>query len=146
MMRPLAKLRRIHGAEDGTTALEFAIVGSLFVIVCMGVIEFGRSLQVRNEMAYAMDWGARTVLMDASVDAADITAAIKERFDSYDKDQLTIVVADESMSCTVDGEAGSMDARAVTIAYPMKIFIPGFTGTLEMTLERVVPKGACKVA
>lgn len=142
----LGWLRKTRDAEDGATALEFAIVASVFIIVAMGIIEFGRSLQVRNEMAYAMDWGARTVLMDASANATDISAAIKERFNSYDKDKLTVEIADESMPCTVDGKAGSMDTRAVTIAYPMKLFIPGFTGTLDMTLERVVPKGDCQEA
>lgn len=146
MKCPFRRLRRIRDAEGGATALEFAIVAAVFIVVSMGIIEFGRSLQVRNQMAYAMDWGARTVLMDASVTETEITAAIKERFTLYDKDKLTIEIADQATACTVDGNAGNMASRAVTMVYPLQIFIPGFAGTLDMTLERIVPKGVCKVA
>lgn len=140
MKRVLSGLRRLRQAESGATALEFAIVASAFVIVAMGIIEFGRSLQVRNEMAYAMDWGARTVLMNASASEAEITDAIKARFNSYDTDKLKVTVVDETAAC---GGGGTMQARGLTIAYPLDIFIPGLTGTLEMSLERIVPSGAC---
>jgi Flp pilus assembly protein TadG len=140
MKRVLSGLMRLRRAESGATALEFAIVASAFVVVAMGIIEFGRSLQVRNEMAYAMDWGARTVLMNASASEADIADAIKARFNSYDTDKLTITILDESAACS---GGGTMEARALTLAYPLQIFIPGFTGTLEMSLQRIVPRGEC---
>jgi Flp pilus assembly protein TadG len=137
--------RRIRVDESGATALEFAIVASAFIIVSMGVIEFGRSLQVRNEMAYAMDHGARTVLMDANATQKNIEDAIKARFNSYNKEKLKITAADENVACQQDGKSGTMASRAVTISYPFDIFVPGFAGTLEMTLERSVPKGQCVV-
>jgi Flp pilus assembly protein TadG len=124
MKRLLPRIREFRAAESGATALEFSIVASVFIIVALGVIEFGRSLQVRNEMAYAMDWGARTVLMNASASEAEITEAIKERFNSYDKDRLKIEIVDTTAAC---GNGGTMNASGVTIAYPLEIFIPGRT-------------------
>ena len=48
--------------ECGATALEFAIVAAVFVTVSIGIIEFGRALMVRNEMAYAIDRGYGSTL------------------------------------------------------------------------------------
>lgn len=140
MKRLLPQLKSLRRAEDGTTALEFSIVASVFIIVALGVIEFGRSLQVRNEMAYAMDWGARTVLMNADASESEIVEVIRANFNSYDKDKLTVAIVDETAACS---GGGTLTARGVTIAYPLEIFIPGFAGTLEMSLERIVPMGSC---
>lgn len=136
----LPHLSRLRTAEGGATALEFAIVAGVFVIVALVIFEFGRSLQVRNEMAYAMDHGARAVLMNADAGEDDIREAIKARFNSYDKDKLTVDITATDEPCP---NGGTMSARTLVVGYPLDIFIPGFTGTLEMSLERVVPRGEC---
>lgn len=145
-MTPVRRwIRRIGADESGATALEFAIIGSVFVIASMGIIEFGRSLQVRNEIAYAMDHGARTLLMDADATEAEIKEAIKARFNSYDGDKLTVTASNGTMACQHDDKSGTVDIRTLTVSYPLEIFIPGFAGAVDIRLNRIVPKSECVV-
>jgi Flp pilus assembly protein TadG len=46
-------------ADNGTTTVEFAIVGLLLMVVVFGVIEFGRALFVMNTLTEATRRGAR---------------------------------------------------------------------------------------
>ncbi|MDH3645827.1 MAG: pilus assembly protein [Gammaproteobacteria bacterium] len=48
-----------HYLERGTTTVEFAIVGSLFFMVLMGVLEFGRALYTWNTLSEVARRGAR---------------------------------------------------------------------------------------
>lgn len=135
-------LRRMLKDEGGGVALEFAIVGAVFIISAFGIIEFGRTLQIRNEMSYALDHGARLVLLckrdhnnedciNSESRKEAVTEAIRANFNGYDPERLVVTLAEE----TVDG----VDFRSVSMAYPMDIFIPGFTGTVNLTMSRRVP-------
>lgn len=117
------RLRDWQRNEDGGTALEFAIVAMAFVIVSIGTIEFGRALQVRNEMSYAIDRGARQVVLDSEADEQEIKEAILNAFNSYEKAKLSIKFRDDSA-----------DAITVELSYPMELFIPGFTGIFNVGL------------
>lgn len=145
MHRALGWIRRIRADDSGATALEFAIVASAFILVSMGIIEFGRSLQVRNEIAYAMDNGARALMMDRKATEDEIREAVKARFNSYDRAKLTVEAPSKTIDCKSDGKDGTMAIRAVSVSYPLEIFIPGFTGALDIKLERTVPEGECVV-
>jgi Flp pilus assembly protein TadG len=122
-MNRLSILRHWQRNEEGATALEFAIVATAFIVVAIGILEFGRALQVRNEMAFAIDRGARELVLNAEVDEAAIRAAIMNSFNSYSKDKLSIQFSDDSS-----------EAITVELSYPLEMFIPGFTGTLNVTL------------
>lgn len=114
-------LRDWRRSEDGAAALEFAIVAAAFVTVSIGIIEFGRALQVRNEMAYAIDRGARQIVLDSEANQQEIREVILAAFNSYDKGKLSIQFRDDSA-----------DAITVELSYPLEMFIPGFTGTLDI--------------
>jgi Flp pilus assembly protein TadG len=49
----------IHPRQRGITSVEFAIIGSLLMVVVFGVIEFGRALFVMNTLTEATRRGAR---------------------------------------------------------------------------------------
>ena len=124
--------RRFLADEGGGVALEFAIVGLAFVLATLGLIEFGRALQARNELAFAADFGARQILIDPDLGAADIEAAIAAHFDGYDPDSLGVEVGSE----TVDGD----DYRTIDLSYPVNLSIPGYDGALTLRISRRVPR------
>jgi Flp pilus assembly protein TadG len=129
MRRPFA-IRRLWRGEQGGVALEFAIVAAVFIVVTVGLIEFGRVLQVRNEMAFAMDRGARMVHLDENASQETIRTAIRDAFRSYDRDKLQVEFASDSN-----------DAVVVQLSYPLDIFIPGYTGTFNIGMPpRRVPR------
>ena len=50
-----AQFRRSVRCDSGVTAIEFAFVGLLAISLILGIIEFGRALFIRNELAFAAD-------------------------------------------------------------------------------------------
>jgi Flp pilus assembly protein TadG len=124
--------RRLFCDQDGAVALEFAIVSVVFIVMSLGVLEFGRALQVRNELTFAADFGAREVLMNADADDTTVAAAIREKFSGYNKDDLTVTIGTE----TVDG----IDFRTLDLSYPLEIFIPGVTRSVLLTASRRTPE------
>ncbi len=47
--------RGIARSDSGAAAIEFAIIVWALIFVCLGIIEIGRGLHVRNEMVFAAD-------------------------------------------------------------------------------------------
>lgn len=126
------KLKKLVTNQDGGVAVEFAIVSGLLITIGLGVLEFGRALQVRNELAYAADYGTRNVLMNSTVDQDAVEAAIRSHFNGYNKDDLTVVLGTE----TVDG----IPFRTLVLTYPVHVFIPGFNKTMTLSVSRRAPE------
>ena len=132
-MRRLRKgLKRYRMLQGGGVAIEFAIVAFAFVIASLGVVEFGRALYVRNELAFAVDHGARTVLMDSAASETALRDAIKANFKGFDPDAIVVNVTTE----TVNG----INFRAVTASYPLRWMIPGLADSITLTVERRTPE------
>jgi Flp pilus assembly protein TadG len=55
-------IRGIARSDSGAAAIEFAIIVWALIFLCLGIIEIGRGLHVRNEMSYAADLAARRIL------------------------------------------------------------------------------------
>ena len=63
----MAAFLRALADRAGATAVEFAILGPLVLVVLIGVIEFGRMLWIENALQYAVAQTARCVTIDTSV-------------------------------------------------------------------------------
>jgi Flp pilus assembly protein TadG len=133
-MRKLSRLfKRFARDEDGSPAIEFAIVAPVFVSVCLGVISLGYAFQVRNEMAHAVDAGIRQVLLDPAITDQDLETAIKDAFQESDPDNLTVALTDT----TIDG----IEYRSIALSYPFtRIVIPGLPDNMTLALSRRTPK------
>jgi Flp pilus assembly protein TadG len=127
-----SRSRRLAADEGGGVAIEFAIVSMAFILVTLGIIEFGRALQARNEMAFAADFAARQIMIDPEIDEDAIEAAVAAKFDGHAPDTLVVDVTDE----TVDGE----EFRVINMTYPMNLTIPGTHAALTLAVSRRVPK------
>lgn len=129
MRRLKALLAKFRRGESGASAVEFSIVATVFIVASMGVIEWGRTFQVRNEMAFAADKGARALMINsATATNQDIIDEVKNAFEGYDSTALNVVVTDETLN--------GVDYRRIELDYPMSIFIPGFTNTLTLKVTR----------
>ena len=117
--------------DDGAAALEFAIVAAVFISLSLGIIEFGRSLQVRNELAFAADFGARYMLLNPKAEQSAIISTIRDEFHGYDPTDLTVTVKDE----TIDGT----DFKIIGLSYPMQIIVPGVAEFFTLNVSRSVP-------
>lgn len=127
-----AQLRRAAGCDSGVAAIEFALVGLLAISLILGIIEFGRALFIRNELAFAADIAARKVLLDppeTSSDLEGIEATIREAV-TFDRDQLEV----ELQLPSSDG------IMQITLRQPLTLLVPGLHGNgITLSLDRQIP-------
>jgi Flp pilus assembly protein TadG len=64
-------LRRLGAAQDGTAAVEFAMVATALVLLVFGVFEFGRAMWTQSMLDFAVEQASRC----ASVDTTTCTSA-----------------------------------------------------------------------
>jgi Flp pilus assembly protein TadG len=134
-MRP-RKFAKLIRAESGAVALEFAIVSMAMVLVSLGVVEFGRALEVRNQLTFLADKAARQILNDSSVTDAEVEADIRAKFDGPNP-QLLEVVVEQDLVTDSDGAK----YRNVEVSYPFTLLIPQLsTSTITLTATERVPE------
>lgn len=128
-------LKRCAADESGASAVEFSLVVTAFIMVSMGVIELGRTYQVRNELAYAADIGGRrlSVMVNNPTISPDnyvteIENEIEATFQGYDPSKLAVAIDQE----TLDG----VTYQKLTLTYPMSVFIPFRSNTYDLKIVR----------
>jgi Flp pilus assembly protein TadG len=129
----MGSLRRLARCDRGAAAIEFAIIAWVLIIVCLGVIEFGRGLHVRNEMASAGDRAARMILTNPAVTDGALTVRVREAFISPKPELLAVTFGTET--------ANGIAFRTMLIQYPFSLLIPGLSDTITLTVSRRVPIG-----
>lgn len=132
-------IRGIIRSDSGAAAIEFAVIIWALIFLCLGIIELGRGLHVRNEMSYAADLAARKILTFEAYSANPLQAA--------DEDALRLVVrqafrgpSPEHLSVTFPLDAGG-NFRVIQLSYPFSLLIPGMRDAFNLTVSRRVPIG-----
>lgn len=111
-----------HLLEDqrGVAALEFALVGLPFVLLLLGLMEFGRGLYIRNALDSAADRAQRVIMIDPSANTSTLEQTIRSAFKAGPSDSLTLSYGVE----TVDG----VNYRRVSLEYAMQLLLPAPLG------------------
>jgi Flp pilus assembly protein TadG len=132
MKRSVLALRDLKGCQSGAAAIEFAIIGLVLILVCLGVIEFGRSLQLRNELSFAADFGARKILTDVTITDSQLESVVRSAVTVAAPDLLQVTIGRE----TVDG----VQFRTIALAYPFTLLIPGLSSdSVTLAIARRTP-------
>ena len=111
-------------SERGATAVEFAMIMPLLIVLVIGIAEFGRAFQVQGTLSAAAREGVR--LMALQNDPAAARAAVRNAAASLDPGVTDAQIAITPASCPVLN-SGSTSVR-LTIRYPMP-YLTGFFGT-----------------
>lgn len=61
-LRP-ARRSRPDAGEDGVAAVEFAIIGTLFLMILFGILTFGLVFALNHTLSHSASEGARTALV-----------------------------------------------------------------------------------
>jgi len=131
-MKTLQPVRRFHHDQSGTTAVEFAIVGLLAILLCVGMVEFGRALHLANELSYAADRGTRLLLLNPEISDQDVVAEVRAHLRLANTDGLVILTSNVT--------TGSQTARGLSLSIPLTLLIPTFrVQGLRVGVERNVP-------
>ena len=117
-------LRTTLRDERGASAVEFAFILPLLIVLVLGIAEFGHAFQVQGTLSAAAREGVRAMALRNN--PVDAKAVVREAASSLDPDitdaQITITPA----SCPVTGTANT--TVRLTVTYPMP-FLTGFFGS-----------------
>jgi Flp pilus assembly protein TadG len=122
-------MRRGRDTERGATAVEFAFIVPLLIVLVLGIAEFGRAFQVQGTLSAAAREGVR--LMALQNDPAAAREAVRNAASSLNPGVTDAQIAIDPASCPTLN-AGSTQVR-LTISYPMP-YLTGFFGAgVELT-------------
>ena len=110
--------------ERGATAVEFAFIVPLLIVLVLGIAEFGRAFQVQGTLSAAAREGVR--LMALQNDPAAAKAAVRNAATSLNPVITDAQIAITPTSCPVLN-SGSTTVK-LTITYPMP-YMTGFFGS-----------------
>ena len=124
-------VRRFARDTSGAAAVEFALVALPFVVMVIGMIEFGRALYIKNSLSNAADWAQRAVIIDQNATSSTLTSVAQAAFKGGDASELAVEVA----SVSSDGDT----YRSITLSYTMTLVIPLVSnGEIVLTTNRRV--------
>lgn len=117
--------RRLRHDSTGTTAVEFALLLPVMLMLLMGVLEFGRALWLRQDMQFAVEEAARYALAEDTATTAAISAKASSRLAAVGPVGAAIVV-----TTTVDADAVTIVATSDFATVVPGLLPPG-TATLS---------------
>lgn len=119
-------VRRILSAarrEDGAALLEAALTLPIMLLVCVGILEFGRAYQAWQVVTNASREGARVAVLpgisDASVEARVKTYMKNGALDKADDAEVVITNTEVSIGGT------TASAASVQVDYPFEFMVLG---------------------
>lgn len=129
MIRLLARYR---ADRSGAAAVEFSIVAFVFVVMAIGIVDFGRNYHQQFRLAHAADIAARVVMLDPAASEGAIRQRVSALYPTLGYSDITLAVT----STVIDGRT----YRQLDLSRALTFFTPGLTdrsGTMRMT--RLVP-------
>jgi Flp pilus assembly protein TadG len=79
MTRLATRLRRLFGARDGGTAVEFALVFPVAALFLIGAIEFGRLFWMRSLLEHAVEETGRYAMAHTTAAQSELTGVLQQR-------------------------------------------------------------------
>ena len=126
------RLRRLLRARDGATAVEFALVAPVFILFCLGIVEGGRMMWIRNSVQTAADEAARYAMVHTSASDAELTKHAANYYADVSLDAPTFTVSRD----TTDG----VDFVTISGTYTFKFEFTFFDfGNIELDGKARVP-------
>ncbi|NQV83726.1 MAG: pilus assembly protein [Rhodospirillales bacterium] len=119
---PLKPLRRwcaaLSGCRKGATAVEFALVAPVFLVMTMGVVEMGRVLWIKAAMQHAVEQTTRYFMVTNAACTSNL-AACQATLQTYATSRLGesgLATADFNVTA-VETIISSTTYMSVTITY-----------------------------
>ncbi len=112
------RMKALMRARAGATAVEFALVAPIFIIMTMGVFEIGRAFWIRSSMQFAVEETTRYAIVNTSATTATLA--------TYAQTTLTasgVNAADITFTATTE-VSGSRTFISVTGTYNFSVVVP----------------------
>lgn len=133
--------RRSGGERRGAALVEFAVVVPLFVLLVMGLIEFGRAMMVKQIITNAAREGARRAIVESATES-EVRTVVQQYLSGAAVPGATITVTPSNLSGLAMGDqvTVSVAVSCNTISWtPSPWFLGGRTlrETTTMRAERL---------
>lgn len=131
-MRRPAETPNLQFCDCGSTAVEFALAAMALFALCLGILEFGRGLNLRNQLSQAIDYAARELLLSPQLSDAILARDLRTAFKAGDPTLLGTAFATE----VVNGST----YKVITLTYPLTLLIPGLANSsITLSVSRRTP-------
>jgi hypothetical protein len=131
-----ARLRRALRPDRGASAVEFAIVAPLLIVLVLGIINFGALFGQQLALHHAVREGARAAVVQSTGQGADVPALVQGAVSGIAMDPADVAVT--SGACAGDGGKENL---TVTATYPAELLapmpIPGFPDSFNLSADAV---------
>lgn len=125
-------VKHLWRSETGSTAVEFAFIGLVVIVLSIATLEIGRALHLSNELSFAADHGTRLVLLNPDATDTEVEAEVRSHLRLANTEGLEIITSHNSLD--------AQPTRGLHISLPVELLIPasrlpGF----RLTVERRIP-------
>jgi Flp pilus assembly protein TadG len=113
---------RHRGSERGAALVEVAITLPLLLLVCVGILEFGRAYQTWQVLTNAAREGARIAVLPGMNDAA-VTSRVQEYMVAGQLPLAMTATIGIDRNQTVSIGTSTASASRVTVSYPFDFVV-----------------------
>jgi Flp pilus assembly protein TadG len=114
-------LRRARN-ERGAALLEMALTLPLLLLVCVGILEFGRAYQTWQVLTNAAREGARVAVLPGTTQS-DVTTRVRQYMSAGQLPNAATATVAIDGAQTVSIGAGTASASQVTVTYPFDFIV-----------------------
>jgi Flp pilus assembly protein TadG len=114
--------RKLCKGRAGQALVEFALVVPIFLLLVIGVIEFGRAWNLQQTITDAAREGARrAVVFDPTLTVAQVQTAVKAKIQAagFDSTLATIIWQDCTAACTAVSDFSLARGRVLNVEVRM---------------------------
>lgn len=132
---PCASARhlRILRNQDGASAIEFAMVFPLLVVLMVGVTAMGQALYATSSAQWAIERSVRQLMIDPTVSGEDLAAAMETQIRELSGLNVTVTYEEDNSGPLPIGRTFTEVELPIVIP-----FIPSFT--VRYGIESFVPR------
>ncbi len=125
--------RRLWSNGSGATALEFALVAPVLILAMIGIFNIGYAIHCGSSVRNAVEQSSRMLIANPATTATSLQTKAKTLLTSVPIDTLTVKVATETVT-------GTVQVKRVSWTYNYILWIPFMDQkTLAMGSSVVVP-------
>jgi Flp pilus assembly protein TadG len=133
MVRRLLHIARVARDPTGATAVEFALVAPVLLLLLVGMAKFGLTLNNYIELTSGVQTGARALALSrgGSTPYTGAVDAIKSAVPNLTEAELSITTSINDTACSSDSSCSTALAGAtgdrvtVTASYPCNLVVMG---------------------
>ena len=115
--------------EDGASAVEFAFIVPLLLVLVLGIAEFGHAFQVQGTLSAAAREGARVMALQN--DPAAARAAVRDAAPTLDPAVTDAQITVAPTACPPTSTTTT--TVRVTVVYPMPFLTDFFGARIDLT-------------